>query len=111
MSRHGDYQGVAGWFAVSEPPGSTIAAISGADLQRQAPETDPAANPTPAARTLCRIADTYGIDCAVVPQSGRHDWPFAARAFATSLPWLAAQIGTPAVPDVALPGPRSPGVR
>jgi S-formylglutathione hydrolase FrmB len=111
MNRHGDYEGVAGWFAVSEPPGSTVAAISGADLQEQAPETDPAANPTTAARTLCRIADTYGIDCAVVPESGRHDWPFAARAFATALPWLAAQIGTPEVPDVALPVPRSPGVR
>ena len=104
MNRHGDYDGVAGWFAVSEPPGSTIAAISGTDLQEQAPETNPAVNPTTAARTLCRIADTHGIDCAVVPQSGKHDWPFAARAFATSLPWLASQIGTPQVPEVALPG-------
>lgn len=104
MGRHGDYDGLAGWFAVSEPPGGSVAAISGATLQGQAPESNPESNPTAAARTLCRIAETHGIDCAVVPQSGRHDWPFAARAFAISLPWLAARIGTPDVPEVALPG-------
>jgi S-formylglutathione hydrolase FrmB len=104
MNRHGHYDAVAGWFAVSEPPGSTVAALSGAALQNEAPESDPATTPTAAARTLCRIADSHGIDCAVVPQPGRHDWPFAARAFASSLPWLAARIGTPEVPEVALPG-------
>ena len=61
-------------------------------------------NPTAAARTLCRLGSEYGIDCAVVPQSGRHDWPFAANAFAAALPWLAWQIDTPEVPEVALPG-------
>jgi hypothetical protein len=40
----------------------------------------------------------------VVPQAGKHDWPFAAQVLAASLPWLAYQIDTPDVPEVALPG-------
>jgi S-formylglutathione hydrolase FrmB len=34
---------------------------------------------------------------------GRHDWPFAAKAFAEALPWLAGQLGTPQVPRIPLP--------
>jgi S-formylglutathione hydrolase FrmB len=108
MARNGDYDGVAGWFAVSEPPGSVGPAISGTDLQGALPKSDnantTASNPTSAARTLCRLGSEYGIDCAVVPLAGKHDWPFAAAAFAGALPWLAAQIGTPDIPEVALPG-------
>jgi hypothetical protein len=37
-------------------------------------------------------------------QPGKHDWPFADRAFAAALPWLAGQIGTPGVPRLGLPG-------
>ena len=37
-------------------------------------------------------------------QPGRHDWPFAAEAFADALPWLAGRLGTPGVPRVLLPG-------
>ena len=75
---------------------------------------DTAPNPgdqTAAANSLCALGSTYGIDCAVVPGSGRHDWPFASRAFAAALPWLAGQLGTPGVPRAPLPGavPRSPG--
>jgi S-formylglutathione hydrolase FrmB len=103
MERHGPYEGVAGWFAVSEPPGRA-AAISGAALQDTPAERSPESNPTAAARTLCRLGSRYDIDCAVVPQPGKHDWPFAAKAFMSSLPWLAAQIGTPEVPAVPLPG-------
>lgn len=104
MAGHGPYEGIAGWFAVSEPPTSKAVAISGAALQDEPKERAPESNPTAAARTLCRLASTYDVDCAVVPQAGKHDWPFAAKAFAASLPWLAAQIGTPDVPEVALPG-------
>lgn len=45
----------------------------------------------------------------MVPGTGKHDWPFASRAFATALPWLAGQLGTPGVDRVSLPGavPRS----
>ena len=103
MAGHGPYEGIAGWFAVSEPPTSKAVAISGAALQDEPKERAPESNPTAAARTLCRLASTYDVDCAVVPQAGKHDWPFAAKAFAASLPWLAAQIGTPDVPEVALP--------
>jgi len=104
MTRHGFYDDVAGWFAVSEPPDDVTEAVSGRELRGRPPEDDPSGNPTAAARTLCGIAAAHGIDCAVVPQEGRHDWPFAARAFAASLPWLAARIGTPGAAEVPLPG-------
>lgn len=102
IERHGPYEGVAGWFAVSEP--HSVAAISGVALQEEPKERSPDSNPTEAARTLCRLGSEYGIDCAVVPAGGKHDWPFAARAFAAALPWLAWQIDTPEAPEVALPG-------
>ena len=104
MARHGDYEDVAGWFAISVPPGGVGPAVSGTDLQGLPDDPDPAASPSSAARTLCRLGSGYGIECAVVPQSGKHDWPFASRAFAAALPWLTARIGTPDVPRVALPG-------
>jgi predicted component of type VI protein secretion system len=53
-----------------------------------------------AAQTLCGLGKANGIDCAIVEQPGNHDWPYAARAFATSLPWLAGVIGTPGVTKV-----------
>ena len=34
---------------------------------------------TAAANTLCGLGSANGIDCAVVAQAGKHDWPFAAR--------------------------------
>jgi hypothetical protein len=39
----------------------------------------------------------------VVAQPGKHDWPFAARAFAAALPWLAGQLGTPGLAGLPLP--------
>ena len=102
MEEHGPYDGAAGWFAVSE--NAKIPAISGAALQEEPEERAPESNPTAAARALCRLGSQYGIDCAVVPQSGKHDWPFAAKAFAAALPWLAWQVDTPGVPEVPLPG-------
>ena len=109
ITRHGRYSGVAGWFAISGSPQSP---------QHRTPTTvdvaatgmggrDAAPNPgdqSAAAQSLCALGSANGIDCAVVPQSGKHDWPFAAHAFAAALPWLAGQIGTPGVPAVALPG-------
>lgn len=80
ITRHGPYSGVSGWFAVNgagtSPPPQTAAA----------------------AQSLCALGASRGIDCAVVSRPGRHDWPFAANAFAEALPWLAGQIGTPDVP-------------
>jgi S-formylglutathione hydrolase FrmB len=91
MNRHGRYSGIAGWFAVNDagsPPGNQASRPSDQAL---------------AAQSLCGLGSTNGIDCAVIIQPGKHDWPFAARAFETALPWLAGQIGTPGVPRVPLP--------
>jgi S-formylglutathione hydrolase FrmB len=90
MRRHGPYTRVWGRFDI---PGAQPSQPVG---------TDPVDNPEgqdTAAHSLCRLGRTYGIRCAVITQPGRHDWPFAATAFATELPWLAAQLGTPNAPD------------
>ena len=99
ITRHGRYADIAGWFAIH----------SGQQAQ---PHVTPAVNRgTPssagdqiaAANTLCGLGSANGISCAVVAQAGKHDWPFAARAFAAALPWLAGQLGTPGVPRVPFP--------
>lgn len=89
LRQHGPYSGVSAWFEV---PASA----------------DPAANPEGqdvAATTLCDAARAQSIACSVVTEPGRHDWPFAARAFATSLPWLAGELHTPGVGPTGLPDP------
>jgi S-formylglutathione hydrolase FrmB len=88
ITKHGRYTGLAGWFDVN---GST------ATIQRA--KNDQAA----AANALCALGAANGINCAVVSQPGKHDWPFASHAFAAALPWLAGQIGTPDVPPIPLP--------
>jgi S-formylglutathione hydrolase FrmB len=85
MTRHGAYTGVTGWF----------------DINATANPNDQAA----AAKSLCALGSVNGINCAVITQPGSHDWPFAAHAFATALPWMASQLGTPGVPPIPLPGP------
>ena len=109
IARHGPYQGISGWFAISGNPSPaqhrTPVTIDAAAVGLGGRDTAP--NPgdqTAAANSLCALGSTHGIDCAVVPGSGKHDWPFASRAFAAALPWLAGQIGTPGVPRVPLPG-------
>lgn len=87
LHRHGVYSGVSAWFEVPDA-------------------TDPAANPERqdvAATTLCNAAHAQAIACSVVTEPGHHDWPFAARAFATALPWIAGEVHTPAVGPIALP--------
>jgi hypothetical protein len=51
------------------------------------------------------LGTARAIHCAVIAQPGKHDWPFAGRAFATTLPWLAGQINTPGAPRIPLPPP------
>jgi hypothetical protein len=63
---------------------------------------------TAAANSLCATGSANGIECAVVSQPGKHDWPFAAHAFAVGLPWLAGQLGTPGVPVLPLPATPPP---
>ena len=97
ITRHGPYAGVAGWFdingpASTSPPRNVV--------------VDAAARPndqTAAANSLCATGSVNGIKCAVVSQPGKHDWPFAAHAFAVGLPWLASQLGTPGAPVIPLP--------
>jgi S-formylglutathione hydrolase FrmB len=88
ITRHGPYAKLAGWFDVN---GST------ATIQRAKNDQVAAAN------SLCTLGTANGINCAVVSQPGKHDWPFASHAFAAALPWLAGQIGTPDVPPTPLP--------
>ncbi|MFX6023656.1 hypothetical protein ABTF26_21710, partial [Acinetobacter baumannii] len=46
-----------------------------------------------------------GIACDVVLEEGRHDWPFAGRAFAAALPSLAVRLGVPGNPaELVKPG-------
>jgi len=74
MIKHGRYSGVSGVF--SSNPGEQAAA----------------------ANSLCGVGSANGIECTVDVRPGKHDWPFAANAFATYLPWLAGQLGTPGSP-------------
>ncbi len=94
INHHRLYNGVAGWFAIARN-------------SKSQPNADKIGNPEgqdAAARTLCALGSAKGMRCAIVGEPGRHDWPFAARAFANALPWLAGRLGTPGVARVSLPG-------
>lgn len=113
ISRHGPYSDVAGWFAISaegsppvrhEPIMTDTGAIRLAGSQAAA---DPG-NQAAAAYSLCALGHANGIDCAVLAQPGKHDWPFADRVFAAALPWLAGRLGTPGIPRIPLPGTAPP---
>jgi S-formylglutathione hydrolase FrmB len=111
ITKHGPYTGVSGWFAISSTPmtprfnanaGNDAVGLGGRDA---------AGNPgdqTLAANTLCALGKANGITCAVVSTSGKHDWSFAKDTLASSLPWLARQLGTPGVPRISLPGMADP---
>ncbi|OBH98065.1 hypothetical protein A5678_23265 [Mycobacterium sp. E2733] len=109
ISRHGTYSDVAGWFAISSdgPPAprrDPMMTDSGAiRLARGEAAANPG-NQAAAAYSLCSLGRANGIDCAVLAQPGKHDWPFADRVFAAALPWLAGRLGTPGIPRTTLPG-------
>jgi S-formylglutathione hydrolase FrmB len=97
ITRHGPYAGVTGEFDINgtgPSPGTNV-------VNAAASPNDQAA----AASSLCATGSANGIKCAVLTLPGNHDWPFAAQAFATALPWLAGQLGTPGVPAVLLTAP------
>jgi len=108
IARHGRYDGVSGWFDVSSSNAPkrhrsltvTDAVDAGADGQDVVRNFDDA---TVAAESLCHLGRASGINCAIVSQPGKHDWPFAANAFAAALPWLAGRLGTPGLPVTPLP--------
>lgn len=109
ISRHGPYTGISGWFAISSPARGALPSVDTATMRLAG--RDAQANPsnqTAAANALCAVGRAYGIECAVVPEPGKHDWPFAEHVFATSLPWLAGALGTPGVPRIPLPGSPAP---
>jgi S-formylglutathione hydrolase FrmB len=115
INRHGHYSDVAGWFAISSDGSPTprrsfaFADAGSIRLASRAAAANPS-NQTAAAYSLCALGRANGIDCAVLPQPGKHDWPFADRVFVAALPWLAGQLGTPDVPRIALPGAIPPSV-
>ena len=109
ISRHGPYRGLSAWFDIngSAPSaGPTVVnatnvggnGLGGKDAVTHVSDQAAAAN------SLCALGAANGIECAVVTQPGKHDWPFADHAFTAALPWLAGQVGTPGVPVPDLPG-------
>jgi S-formylglutathione hydrolase FrmB len=106
INRHGRYTGVSGWFAISsgDSPRRDITTVDTAAMAvaGRAAAADPG-NQAAAASSLCGLGRANGIDCSVVAQTGKHDWPTAGMAFSTALPWLAGQLHTPGVNRIALP--------
>jgi S-formylglutathione hydrolase FrmB len=100
ITRHGQYNGVSGLFVVAAPS-------SGVGLDE--PDISNPEGQDRAAQTLRNLAAAHGISCSLLRLPGRHDWPFAAMALSTTLPWLAGQLGTPAAPPIPLPGERAAG--
>lgn len=107
MERRGRYDGVAGWFSVSKDTPTVHRAPSAPGSATLPPELDDETNVLDAVATanyMCEIGSAHGMECSVVPNPGAHDFKNAGEAFKDSLPWLAARLGTPDVPQVALPG-------
>jgi S-formylglutathione hydrolase FrmB len=107
IKRHGPYTGMSGWFAISSTPQTQKHNVNAGSDAVGLGGRDGAGNPgdqTEAATSLCALGRANGITCAVVATPGKHDWPFAASTFVTSLPWLAGRLGTPQVPLIPLPG-------
>lgn len=104
MKRHGPYQGPAGWFSVAGS--GPVVYQPGRSAPPQSVDRDhfDPADGAGIANYLCALASSTGIECAVVPRSGDHDFGTAGEVFAQALPWLAGRLGTPEVPRVALPG-------
>lgn len=93
ITRHGRYTGISGRFDVPSPAGrGSMANPEGQDV---------------AAHRLCDLAASHGIQCTVTTQPGKHDWPFAAQAFAATLPWLADTLAAPLPRDATPPAPEA----
>jgi S-formylglutathione hydrolase FrmB len=104
MATHGQYDGLAGWFAISTT-GPTVYHPASADPPTgQNPDDLDPEDHAAVANYLCPLASSEGIPCAVVPVGGDHDFGSAAKVFTAALPWLAGRLGTPLVPAVPLPG-------
>jgi S-formylglutathione hydrolase FrmB len=116
ITKHGRYTAMSGWFAISSSPptqnqqdhnpfaGENAVGLGGRDGQGNPGDQTQAAN------SLCALGKANGIGCAVVATPGKHNWPYATDVFASSLPWLAGQLGTPSVPRIPLPNTAPPTV-
>jgi S-formylglutathione hydrolase FrmB len=87
MTRHGQYTGVSGVFAIEVPVD-------------QGDHDDHAS----AARSLAATALANGIACSILEIPGKHDWSAGAVAFNRTFAWLASQLHTPGVLPAPLPG-------
>jgi S-formylglutathione hydrolase FrmB len=114
ITRHGRYDDVSGWFDISSDNVPkryhSLSVDDGAVGLGGQDHIGYSNDQTAAAERLCKLGRANGIDCAIVTQPGKHDWPFASRAFAGALPWLAGQLDTPGVPWIALPSTSPPRV-
>jgi S-formylglutathione hydrolase FrmB len=108
IARHGQYTGVSGWFDVSSSNapkrrrGLSVTDASDVYLGGREPIGNPN-DQISAAESLCALGRANGINCAIVAQPGKHDWPFASNAFAAALPWLAGRLDTPGMPRIPAP--------
>ena len=106
VQAHGPYQDKAVWVGVSAdiparyfPPGDRpLPAGALADWDNHSEDH------TKTAAQLCELLSSSGIECSVNGYPGGHDYASAAVGFADALPWLAGRIGTPGIPQTALPG-------
>lgn len=85
ITRHGAYRDVSGLFVVPR---------AGAGIPQSYEK---------AATTLSALGNANGIKSTVSALPGKHVWPFAADAFATTLPWLARELDTPGTAPAAIP--------
>jgi len=110
MGKHGPYHDISAWFAVSEPttPVYRAGTAKPGDVDVPEPDASKSGDNAAVAQYMCALASSYGIECAVVPQPGNHDFPTAVNMFASALPWLAGKIGTPGVSVAPLPGQPTP---
>lgn len=111
IATHGLYRNMSAWFSVS---------VDTPNVYRPAAQRDPSVSSDPTAvetsedhgavaNQLCELASAHGIECAVVPNPGSHDFSSAASSFAKALPWLAGRLHTPGSPPVLLPGEPAQG--
>jgi S-formylglutathione hydrolase FrmB len=104
MTAHGPYTGVAGWFAVAGSGRPVYHAAGSTTPPDQYPDDRDPADIAAGANYLCSLASSTGIECAVAPRDGGHDFGTAAKVFSAALPWLASRLGTPTAAAVTLPG-------
>ncbi|KAA0108311.1 alpha/beta hydrolase family protein [Mycolicibacterium sp. P1-5] len=78
ISKHGRYEGVSGLFVVSGARVDSNGRVIGANEAERA-----------VANKLCDLGRKQNVSCEVAAHPGKHDWPFAGRAFTAALPWLA----------------------